>query len=116
MKALKFNQVWDVQIRDVEPLHCVESDDVVVDIAVCGVCGTDVGIITGSYPVAIPGTTLGHETTGVVTQIGRSVTRFNVGDRVVINPTYSCGHCRMCQTGSPNHCEKKLGTEAGGFL
>ncbi|WP_118987049.1 zinc-dependent alcohol dehydrogenase [Photorhabdus sp. CRCIA-P01] len=113
MKALKFNRVWDVQIQNVEPLRCVEPDDVVVDIAVCGVCGTDVGIITGSYPVAIPGTTLGHETTGVVTQIGKSVTRFNVGDRVVINPTYSCGHCRMCQTGSPNHCEKKLGTEAG---
>ncbi|AOM42061.1 zinc-dependent alcohol dehydrogenase [Xenorhabdus hominickii] len=113
MKALKFNQIWDVEIQEVEPLHCIEPDDVVVDIAVCGICGTDVGIITGSYPVAVPGTTLGHETTGVVAQVGSGVTRFQIGDRVVINPTYSCGHCRMCQTGNLNHCEMKLGTEAG---
>ncbi|MEX0445656.1 zinc-binding dehydrogenase [Xenorhabdus sp. SGI246] len=113
MKALKFNQVWDIQVQDVEPLHCIEPDDVVVNIAVCGICGTDVGIITGSYPVAVPGTTLGHETTGIVAQVGSGVTRFQVGDRVVINPTYSCGCCRMCQTGNPNHCEKKMGTEAG---
>ncbi|MDC9598177.1 zinc-dependent alcohol dehydrogenase [Xenorhabdus anantnagensis] len=113
MLALKYHQAWDVEIQQVESLSCIEPDDVVVDIAVCGICGTDVGIITGAYPVAIPGTTLGHETTGVVSQIGSGVTQFQVGDRVVVNPTYFCGHCRMCQTGSPNHCERKLGTEAG---
>ncbi|SFN86823.1 zinc-dependent alcohol dehydrogenase [Xenorhabdus japonica] len=113
MLALKYHQAWDVEIQQVESLACIEPDDVVVDIAVCGICGTDVGIITGAYPVAIPGTTLGHETTGVVSQIGSDVTQFQVGDRVVVNPTYFCGHCRMCQTGSPNHCERKLGTEAG---
>ncbi|WP_426578081.1 zinc-dependent alcohol dehydrogenase [Xenorhabdus stockiae] len=113
MKALKFNQSWDIEVQHVEPLSCIEPDDVVVDIAVCGICGTDVGIITGFYPVAVPGTTLGHETTGIVAQVGSGVTCFQAGDRVVINPTYSCGHCRMCLTGSPNHCEKKLGTEAG---
>ncbi|MBC8947465.1 MULTISPECIES: zinc-dependent alcohol dehydrogenase [Xenorhabdus] len=113
MLVLKYHQTWDVEVQQVEPLSCIEPDDVVVDIAVCGICGTDVGIITGAYPVAIPGTTLGHETTGVVSQIGSGVTQFQVGDRVVVNPTYFCGHCRMCQTGSPNHCERKLGTEAG---
>ncbi|OAT22826.1 zinc-dependent alcohol dehydrogenase [Proteus myxofaciens] len=113
MKALKFNGVWDTSLIEVPSLQCIDSDDVIVAIEVCGICGTDVGIITGDYPVAIPGTTLGHESTGRVLKIGSGVTQFKVGDRVVINPTYSCGECRMCQTGSPNHCERKLGTEAG---
>ncbi|MDX7987130.1 zinc-binding dehydrogenase [Xenorhabdus sp. 12] len=113
MLVLKYHQAWDVRTQQVEALSCIEPDDVVVDIAVCGICGTDVGIITGSYPVAVPGTTLGHETAGIVAQIGSDVTQFQVGDRVVINPTYSCGHCRMCETGNPNHCEDKFGTEAG---
>lgn len=113
MKALKFNSVWDASLVDVPFLQCIDPDDVIVAVEVCGVCGTDVGIITGDYPVAIPGTTLGHESTGRVVMIGSAVTRFKEGDRVVINPTYSCGGCRMCQTGNPNHCECKQGTEAG---
>lgn len=113
MKALRFNGIWDISSVDVPSLQCIDSNDVIVAIEVCGLCGTDVGIITGDYPVAIPGTTLGHESTGRVIEVGSAVTRFRQGDRVVINPTYSCGKCRMCQTGNPNHCERKQGTEAG---
>ncbi|ELV7528130.1 alcohol dehydrogenase catalytic domain-containing protein [Edwardsiella ictaluri] len=113
MKALKFKGVWDVYPVEVPSLECIDSDDVIVAVEVCGLCGTDVGIITGDYPVAIPGTTLGHESAGRVLKRGSAVTRFKEGDRVVINPTYSCGECRMCQTGNPNHCERKQGTEAG---
>ncbi|MBJ3816821.1 alcohol dehydrogenase catalytic domain-containing protein [Shimwellia pseudoproteus] len=113
MKALKFNGVWRVAPQETPALQCIDPDDVIVAVEVCGLCGTDVGIITGAYAVAVPGTTLGHESTGTVLKIGPAVTRFKVGDRVVINPTYSCGKCRMCLTGNPNHCERKHGTEAG---
>lgn len=113
MRALKYVKTWQVEVVESADLTCLESDDVIVDIAVCGICGTDVGIISGAYPVAVPGTTLGHETSGIVTKIGPGVTRFKLGDRVVVNPTYACGECRMCQTGNPNHCEQKMGTEAG---
>lgn len=113
MKALKFNAVWDITPVEVPSLSCIDGDDVIVAIEVCGICGTDVGIITGDYPVAVPGTTLGHESTGTVLAIGPDVSRFKPGDRVVINPTYSCGTCRMCQIGNMNHCEQKHGTEAG---
>lgn len=113
MQALKYIQPWKVEITEVPELTCCAPDDVIIKIAVCGICGTDVGIISGHYPVALPGTTLGHETSGVVASVGESVTRFKPGDRVVVNPTYSCQQCRMCQTGNPNHCEMKMGTEAG---
>ncbi|MEE3651280.1 MULTISPECIES: zinc-dependent alcohol dehydrogenase [unclassified Brenneria] len=113
MQALKYYQTWQVDITETPEPTCSEADDVIVDIAVCGICGTDVGIISGDYPVAQSGVTIGHEASGVVAKVGNGVTRFKPGDRVVINPTYSCKQCRMCQTGNPNHCEKKMGTEAG---
>lgn len=113
MKALKYLKPWHVELTDVPELECIEPSDVIVDIVVCGICGTDVGIITGDYPVAVSGVTLGHETTGIVSKVGTAVTQFKIGDRVVINPTYSCQKCRMCETGNPNHCETKAGTEAG---
>lgn len=113
MKALKFRQAWDVEYVDVPDLHTLGADDVVVDIKFCGICGTDLGIVSGSYPVAVGGVTLGHEASGVVAEIGSAVTTVGVGDRVVINPTPYCGRCRMCLSQRINHCERKHGTESG---
>ncbi|WP_336845057.1 zinc-dependent alcohol dehydrogenase [Providencia rettgeri] len=113
MRSLKFFEKWKVAITEAEDLICLAEDDVIIDIAVCGICGTDIGIISGDYSVALSGTTLGHEAAGVVAKIGTGVTQFKPGDRVVVNPTYSCNECRMCMIGNSNHCEMKVGTEAG---
>lgn len=113
MKALKYQGPWNVGLKQVSDISCVEDDDVIVKVKFCGICGTDTGILTGDYDVACPGVTLGHEATGVVEAIGNSVKKVSVGDRVVINPTYYCKECRACKTGNENHCLKKYGTEAG---
>lgn len=113
MKALKFGGAWDLAIEEVPDLHAKGADDVVVDIAYCGICGTDLGIVSGAYPVAHPGVTLGHEATGIVSEIGDAVSNVRVGDRVVIDPTPFCGRCRMCTSGRTNHCVNKDGTESG---
>lgn len=113
MKALKYNAAWNVSLNEVDALRVLKPDDVIVAIKYCGICGTDVGIISGDYPVAVPGVTLGHEATGVIAEIGSEVKNVKVGDRVAINPTSYCGECRMCQTLRINHCEKKFGTESG---
>ncbi|MBF0693131.1 alcohol dehydrogenase catalytic domain-containing protein [Providencia alcalifaciens] len=113
MRSLKFFGPWNVAVTETEDLTCLAEDDVIIDIAVCGICGTDIGIISGDYSAALTGTTLGHEASGVVTKIGTGVTQLKLGDRVVVNPTYSCNKCRMCLTGNSNHCEMKVGTEAG---
>lgn len=113
MKTLKYFQTWDIRLTETADIIPLQDDEVIVNIAVCGICGTDIGIINGSYPVAIPGVTLGHEASGIVVRTGKKVKAVEVGDRVVINPTYSCHACRMCLTGNANHCERKNGTEAG---
>jgi threonine dehydrogenase-like Zn-dependent dehydrogenase len=113
MKALKYRSPWNVDLAEVPDLHAEGPDDVVVAVAYVGICGTDLGVVSGSYPVAVPGVTLGHEATGVVAEVGSAVTNVAPGDRVVINPTPYCGTCRMCRTNRINHCEGKDGTEGG---
>ncbi|WP_417221037.1 S-(hydroxymethyl)mycothiol dehydrogenase [Arthrobacter sp.] len=77
--------------------------EAVVDILTCGVCHTDLhyklGGIGDEYPYL-----LGHEATGVVSQVGEGVSNVAVGDRVVLNWRAVCGECRACAKGQPQYC------------
>ncbi|MFC9556574.1 S-(hydroxymethyl)mycothiol dehydrogenase [Rhodococcus sp. NPDC056960] len=77
--------------------------EVVVDIAACGVCHTDLtyrdGGINDEFPFL-----LGHEASGVVESIGEGVTSVAVGDFVVLNWRAVCGQCRACKRGRPQYC------------
>lgn len=68
-----------------------------------GICGTDYRIWTGDRPVAYP-RVMGHELVGAVDAIGSGVTRVRRGDRVVVEPNYSCGACPLCREGNRNLC------------
>jgi threonine dehydrogenase-like Zn-dependent dehydrogenase len=113
MRALKYYGDWKVALEEVASPRLTGPDDVIVDVEFCGICGTDVGIVSGYYPVAVSGVTLGHEATGIVSAVGDHVTNVAIGDRVVVNPTPYCGTCRMCRTGRINHCVNKFGSESG---
>jgi (R,R)-butanediol dehydrogenase/meso-butanediol dehydrogenase/diacetyl reductase len=78
------------------------ANGAVVDIAFCGICGTDIHAFqTGApYNPAI----CGHEWTGIVTAIGREVSRLSEGDRVVVAVPPACGHCAACRAGQASHC------------
>ncbi|MDO5635358.1 MAG: S-(hydroxymethyl)mycothiol dehydrogenase [Micrococcus sp.] len=77
--------------------------EVIVDIATCGVCHTDLHYLQGGigddYPYL-----LGHEATGVVSQLGEGVTHVEVGDTVILNWRAVCGECRACRKGEPKYC------------
>jgi S-(hydroxymethyl)mycothiol dehydrogenase len=77
--------------------------EAVVDILTCGVCHTDLhyklGGIGNDFPYL-----LGHEATGVVSQVGPDVTEVAVGDRVILNWRAVCGECRACAKGQPQYC------------
>lgn len=96
-----------------------KADDLIVEIELCSICGTDVHImaVPPGY-IATPGTTLGHELVGKVVEVGEGVRGIKVGDRVVCNPNDYCGTCRYCRMNLPNQCEniEAMGIDVnGGF-
>src|SRR5215211_6984276 len=70
-----------------------------------GLCGTDLHIASGEYPLASPGVTLGHEFSGTVVEAGEGVDAFAEGDRIVVDPNIPCRVCRYCHGSRPHLCE-----------
>src|SRR2546428_1117262 len=79
------------------------ADQALVRVAVAGLCGTDYSIFSGDRPVTYP-RVMGHEFVGRVEAVGPGVTTPRVGDRVAIEPNYSCGLCPLCREGNRNLC------------
>ena len=88
-----------------------EKDQVVVDITLCGICGTDIHAFQSPGP-AWP-STCGHEWTGVLSAIGSDVTRVSEGDRVIIGVPPSCGSCPACHAGQMDKCQTVLTATVG---
>jgi len=90
--------------------------EVVVEVAACGLCGTDLHILQGEFAPTLP-IVPGHEFAGTVVGTGTAVTELSVGDRVAVDPSLYCHECRYCRTGHNNLCERwaAIGvTTAGG--
>ena len=89
----------------VETIHIPDPGpgEVVIDVQACGVCHTDLhyreGAINDEFPFL-----LGHEASGIVSQIGAGVTNLTEGDFVVLNWRAVCGECRSCLRGKPQYC------------
>ncbi|NUO83497.1 zinc-dependent alcohol dehydrogenase family protein [candidate division KSB1 bacterium] len=116
MKAAQFNQPRDLQIVD-RPLRALNNDEVLVQIAACGVCGTDVHIFAGEAH-ARPPVILGHEFAGTIVEAGNQVRELRAGDHVAVDPNIACGGCYYCHRGQVNFCEnlRALGVDIdGGF-
>jgi 2-desacetyl-2-hydroxyethyl bacteriochlorophyllide A dehydrogenase len=119
MKAAVFESVGKLVVKDVDVPTIKEGDDLICEVELCSVCGTDVHImeVPPGY-VATPGTILGHELVGRIIEVGPYVRTLAVGDRVVVNPNNYCGVCRYCRLNLPNECENiiPMGIGAnGGF-
>ncbi|WP_371582362.1 zinc-dependent alcohol dehydrogenase family protein [Streptomyces sp. NBC_01314] len=90
--------------------------EVVVDVAACGLCGTDLHILQGEFAPTLP-VVPGHEFAGEVVGLGRDVTELALGDRVAVDPSLYCNECRYCRVGRNNLCDRwqAIGvTRAGG--
>jgi threonine dehydrogenase-like Zn-dependent dehydrogenase len=112
MRGLVYRGSWNVAVEDVPEPDPPKGTDVLVRIHATGICGTDIGIVSGAYSAKAP-VILGHESAGQVVAVGEDVRELAAGDRVVIDPTYYCGFCLMCRTDRQNHCERKSETETG---
>ena len=90
--------------------------EVVISVAGCGICGTDLHIEADEY-TSVPPVVLGHETAGHVAAVGAGVHQVGVGDRVTTQPFFSiCGTCERCRAGRPNLCTERrsIGTHVNG--
>ena len=82
------------------------SDEVVVSVRACGLCGTDLHLaVDGDLPVERTPITLGHEAAGIVAAVGRDVAGTKEGDRVALFPAASCGVCGFCLSGRESLCD-----------
>ncbi|GLY48799.1 zinc-dependent alcohol dehydrogenase family protein [Lentzea sp. NBRC 102530] len=115
MKAAVITGVGSVEVTTVDDPKCGPRE-VVVDVAACGLCGTDLHILQGEFAPTLP-VVPGHEFAGTIVEIGAQVNELQVGDRVAVDPSLYCFECRMCRNGMNNLCERwaAIGvTTAGG--
>ncbi len=82
------------------------ENEVMIQPKYAGICGTDVSFFLGHRPAPYP-FVLGHEVMGCVAAVGKGVTKLSVGQRVVVEPNYPCGTCRLCLTGRGAICPNK---------
>lgn len=105
MKAVVFEGVGQLKVTEV-PDPTPGDHDVVIEVAAVGICGTDVHLLEGDFEGATFPLIPGHEVSGTVVEIGKSVKKVRVGDRVTIDNTLTCGDCEFCRNGRKNLCRK----------
>ena len=115
MKAALISAPGKVEVTTV-PDPTPGPREVVVEVAACGLCGTDLHILQGEFAPELP-IVPGHEFAGEVVGVGTQVTEVSLGDRVAVDPSLYCHECRYCRIGHNNMCERwgAIGvTTAGG--
>ena len=107
MRAAVFAGVGVLSIEERPQPVLAGSDDVLIRVLACGLCGTDVHILSDppGHP-ATAGVVLGHEFVGSVVATGSAVGSVAVGDRIAVRPILTCGKCRPCRSGAANHCAR----------
>ncbi|GEO75086.1 threonine dehydrogenase related Zn-dependent dehydrogenase [Levilactobacillus namurensis DSM 19117] len=106
MKSLVLTGTKKFEIQDL-PTPEVKPDEVLVNTAYAGICGTDRALYAGlpGSADAVPPIVLGHENSGVVAAVGSEVKNVKPGDRVVVDPNIYCGKCEYCLTDRPELCD-----------
>ena len=112
MQAAVYRGINDIRIETL-PVPAIGPGELLVKIATCGICGTDLKKIhMGSHSAP---RIFGHEMAGTIVRVGSGVSRFRLGERVMVFHHVPCGHCYYCRKQTPAQClvYKKVGTTAG---
>jgi alcohol dehydrogenase len=107
MKALVFYGPGQISLETM-PIPRARPGEVVIRVTLTTICGTDLHILKGEYPVK-PGLVIGHEPVGVIHEIGEGVTGYQVGDRVLVGAITPCGQCNFCLGGNWSQCGGAIG-------
>ena len=107
MKAVVFHAPNDIRVEEV-PIPRPGPGEAVIRVTLTTICGTDLHILKGEYPVA-PGLIIGHEPVGVIHELGVGVTGYEVGERVLVGAITPCGQCCDCLRGDLAQCGGAIG-------
>ncbi|APW99975.1 glutathione-dependent formaldehyde dehydrogenase [Halobiforma lacisalsi AJ5] len=105
MTALTWHGEQDVRVEEVPKPEIVNPTDAIVEITATAICGSDLHLYNGYMPSMREGDVLGHEPMGEVVEVGEEVDRLEVGDRVVVPFTISCGGCWFCEEDLYSLCD-----------
>lgn len=111
MRAVIIDKPSEIRVGNV-PDPTPKLDELIVKVGACGICGTDLHISEGEFPLTPYPIVPGHEFAGEVVAVGSNVrpgtgtknTKLTVGTRVAVDPSLFCGHCVFCRTGHGNLC------------
>ena len=106
MKSLLLSEYNHLDVVDT-PVPSAGPDEILVQVAACGICGSDVHGYDGSSGRRIPPIVMGHEAAGTVAAVGAQVKDLSPGDRVTFDSTVYCGHCEYCARGEVNLCDNR---------
>jgi threonine dehydrogenase-like Zn-dependent dehydrogenase len=113
MRALTWQGRRDVQVTDVPDPRIEHPTDAIIKVTSTAICGSDLHLYEVLGPYLEPGDVLGHETMGVVEEVGTDVHNIAPGDRVVIPFNIACGRCWMCERQLYAQCETTQNRDTG---
>lgn len=105
MRALVWHGKGDIRYDTVPDPRIEETQDCIVKVSSCAICGSDLHLMDGYIPFMEKGDVLGHECMGEVVEVGKDTKHLKVGDRVVVPFTINCGRCEQCRKGNFSVCE-----------
>jgi len=116
MQALLLTEYRKLELTSLDK-PAIGPNDVLVRVAACGICGSDIHGYDGTSGRRIPPIVMGHEAAGTIEEIGTDVNLAQIGDRVTFDSTVYCGQCECCQRGQVNLCPNRrvLGVSCGDY-
>ncbi|HSK19525.1 MAG TPA: NAD(P)-dependent alcohol dehydrogenase [Longimicrobiales bacterium] len=102
MKAAVFVKNGRIELQE-KPVPEIGAGEALIRVTTTTICGTDVHILKGEYPVN-PGLTVGHEPVGIIAKLGAGVTGYHVGQRVIVGAITPCGQCHACLDNDRSQC------------
>jgi S-(hydroxymethyl)glutathione dehydrogenase/alcohol dehydrogenase len=106
MKAVTYQGIKNVVVKEVPDAKIVKPDDMIVKITSTAICGSDLHLIHGMIPNLQENYVIGHEPMGIVEEVGPGVTKVKKGDRVIIPFNIACGECFFCKNQLESQCDE----------
>jgi 2-desacetyl-2-hydroxyethyl bacteriochlorophyllide A dehydrogenase len=112
MKAVLLEEIGKLTLTEAPQPDLSGPDEVLIKVGAVGICGSEVHAYKGTHPFRKPPSIQGHEVTGDIVAVGANAGELKPGDRVFVDPQWTCGECVWCRSGRHNLCptKKVLGT------